>query len=209
MTTVVPSTQYHCCCFFTDVQKLYRNVAFTSTWHYRHGKFWKLSSSWVVWPWNSRDGKAVEPVSNMRPLDQRREKAESFHKSIAIEAMRALTWAFRMKKLRLFRNYVIFCTLKGMQWTLQHTCPIVHVKYAATSTSKKHLKTFWFTFQCMEGIPAAHQLFYLYVTKYSRILNIRFKICENKAFYRMTFRYKSMLMHIGWPRKRSVRICTT
>lgn len=125
--------------------------------------------------------------------------------------MRALTWAFRLKKLRLFRNDVFFCKLKGMQRALQNTLPIVRVKYVATSASKKHLKPFWFTFQCVEGVPAAHQLFYLYVKKYWRILNLRFRVCENKAFYTMTFRYKSMLMCMGWPRKMpvntSLRIC--
>lgn len=49
----------------------------------------------------------------------------------------------------------------------------------------------------MEGVPAAHQLFYLDVTKYSRILSITFKIRENKAFYLMSLRYKSMLMDMG------------
>lgn len=49
----------------------------------------------------------------------------------------------------------------------------------------------------MEDVPAAHQLFYSDATKYSRILNITFKICENKVFYLMTLRYKSMLMEMG------------
>lgn len=207
MTTVLLSAQYHCCCSFTDIQKLHHNVVFTSIWHSKYGSSWKLSSSWDVQPWNRHDGKTVKSASNVRPLE-RREVAESrqisFHKRIAIDAMRARTWAFRMKKLRHFRNSTFFCTLEGMQWTLQNTLPIVHVKYVAPSASKKHLKPFWFTFQCAEGVPAAHQLFYLYVTKYSRIPNVRFSVCKNKAFYTMAFRYKSMLMCTGWPRKMPV-----
>lgn len=63
-----------------------------------------------------------------------------------------------------------------MQGALPSTLAIVYVKHIAASASKKHVKPSRFTFQCAEGVPEAHQLFYLCAPEYPRILNVRFQI---------------------------------
>lgn len=63
-----------------------------------------------------------------------------------------------------------------MQGALPSTLAIVYVKHIAASASKKHVKPSRFTFQRAEGVPEAHQLFYLCAPEYPRILNVRFQI---------------------------------